>query len=53
MVRPIDDCAKDSGEEFFPSWIAFDSIVIGLKNAVHLGKKFLPAIFHAIVYYTC
>ena len=51
----IDDCAKDGGKEFFlPRCIAFylrilnDSIGIQLKNEVHLGKKFLAAIFGTI-----
>ena len=52
-----EDCAKDSGEEFFTEMYCVritnlkDSIGIRLKNAVHLGKKFLAAIFSAIVYY--
>ena len=54
---PIDDCAKDGGEEFLPSFTAFfNQIPIELlkicnSNVVHLGKKFLSAIFSAILYY--
>ena len=53
----IEDCAKDGGEEFFTEMHCVriinlkDSIGIRLKNAIHLGKKFLAAIFSAIVYY--
>ena len=52
----IEDCAKDGGEEFFTEVHCVritnlkDPIGIRLKNAVHLGKKFLAAIFSAIVY---
>ena len=54
----IEDCAKDGGKEFFPRYTAFelqifnDSIGIRLKNALHLGKKFLAAIFSTILYYS-
>ena len=54
----IEDCAKDGGEGFLPRCIAFelpifnDSTGIRLKNVVHRGKKFLAAIFRAIVYCT-
>ena len=46
-----------AARNFLPRCIAFelqifnDSIGIRLKNAVHLGKKFLAAIFSAILYY--
>ena len=56
VVTGIEDCAKDGSDEFLPRCIAFelqiftDSIGIRLKNAVHLGKKILAAIFSAIVY---
>ena len=55
-VTAIEDCAKDGGEEFFTEMHCVritnlkDSIGIRLKNAMHLGKKILPAIFSAIVY---
>ena len=45
-----------AARKFLPRCTAFelqifnDSIGIRLKNAVHLGKKFLAAIFSAIVY---
>ena len=54
----IEDCAKDGGKEFLPRCIAFElqifnnTIGIPLKNAVHLGKKVLAAIFSAILYST-
>ena len=46
-----------AARNFLPRCIAFelqifnDSIGIRLKNAVHLGKKFLAAIFSAILYF--
>ena len=52
----MDDHAKDGGEELLPRCIASelcffnDLIGIRLKNAVHLGKKFLAAVFGIIVY---
>ena len=55
----IDDYAKDGGKELFTKMHAFelrilnDSIGIRLKNAVHLGKKFLAAIFSVMVYCGC
>ena len=55
----IDDYAKDGGEELLPRCTAFylqiftNSIGTRLRNVVHLGKKFLAAIFNAIVYYKC
>ena len=55
-LPPIEDYAKDGGEELLPRCIAFriqifnDSIEIRLKNAVHPGKKFLTASFNVIVY---
>ena len=45
-----------AGRNFFPRCVAFelqiyfDSIGIRLKSAMHLGKKFLAAIFSVIVY---
>ena len=56
VALSIDDCAKDGCEEFFTEMHCVritnleDYIGIRLKNAVHLGKKFLAAIFSAIVY---
>ena len=47
---------KMAARIFLPRCIAFelqifnDSIVVRLKNAVHLGKKFLAAIFSAIIF---
>ena len=47
---------KMAAKNFLPRCIAFevqifdDSIGIQLKNALHLGKKFLTAIFSAILY---
>ena len=52
----IDDYAKDGGEELLPRCNVFllqilnNSIGIRLKNAVHLGKKLLAAIFSVILY---
>ena len=49
------DYAKDGGEKLLPRCIAFalgildDSTGIRLKNAMHLGKRFLTAIFSVIV----
>ena len=34
----------------FSSWIFNDSIGIRVKNAMHLGKKLLAAVFHVIVW---
>ena len=51
----IHDYAKDGGEELFTRCIAFsmrifdDSIGIQLQNAMHLGKKYLGAIFSVII----
>ena len=53
---PIEDCAKDGGEVFLPRCSAFfnqipiESLKICNSNAVYLGKKFLAAIFSAILY---
>ena len=50
----IEDCAKDGSGNFLLRCIAFelqiftDSIGSQLKSAVHLGKKFLAAIFSAL-----
>ena len=52
----IDDYAKDGGEELFTKMHCvrirnrYESIGIRLQNAMHLGKKFLAAIFSVIVY---
>ena len=52
----IDDYAKDGGEELLPRCTAFfnriptESLWIRNSNAMHLGKKFLAAIFSVIVY---
>ena len=52
----IDNCMEDGGKEFLPRCTALylrmidDSVGILLKNAMHLGKKFLAAIFSSIVY---
>ena len=54
--NPIDDCAKDGGEEFFTDYTAFfnripiESLKICNSNAMHLGKKFLAASFGAFPY---
>ena len=51
---PIDDCAKDGSKDFFTYYIAFfnripiQSLKIRNSNVVHLGKKFLAAIFSVI-----
>ena len=53
----IEDCAKDGGEEFFTEMhcvfnrIPIESLKICTSNAMHLGKKFLTAIFSAVLYY--
>ena len=52
-----DDCAKDYGKVLLPRCIAFfnritiESLKIHRSNAVHLGKKFVAAIFSAIIDY--
>ena len=52
-----DDCAKDGAEEFFLprctavfSRIPIESLKICDSKAMHLGKKFLAAIFSTILY---
>ena len=53
----IDNYAKDGDEEFLPRCNAFvnripvEPLRIRNKNAMHLGKKFLAAIFTLITYY--
>ena len=50
---------KMAARNFLPRCIVFklrilnDCIEIRLKNAVHLGKKFLAAIFSVILYFHC
>ena len=52
----IDDYTKDGGKEFLSRCTVFylqipnNSVGIRLKNAMHLGRKFLAAIFSAIVF---
>ena len=56
----IEDCAKDGSEEFFTEMhsaffnrIPIGSLKICNSNAMHLGKKFLAAIFSAILHCCC
>ena len=56
LQSTIDNCTRDGGEEFLTKMhcvfnrIPFESLRIRDSNAMHLGKKFLAAIFSAIVY---
>ena len=56
IQNAIDDYAKDGGEELLPRCITFfnriptELLRIRNMNAMHLGKKFLAAIFSVIVY---
>ena len=56
--KPIDYCPKDDAEKFFTkihcnlNRIPIQSLRFRNQNAMHLGKKFLAAIFSAIIYYS-
>ena len=55
LIEKIENCAKDGGRDFLPTCIVLylrilNSVGIQLKNAMHVGKNFLAAIFSAIVY---
>ena len=47
-ILPIDDYAKDGGKELFTKMHCV--LIMNPQRFLHLGKKFLAAIFSVIVY---